>query len=187
MTVESNRLLFLLEIAATEGRHLLGTRARLFAESIDASWVQQLENRPEVAERLDAFVIRFGRMQDTVGDKLIPQLLRCFLETPGAALDNLNRMEKLGLLTSVVDWVEARALRNRLVHEYVRDAAEFAEAVNRAGELIALLVRTYNALNESARARFGQASRRWPGSADPVTPRYATPFLAPSRCGWPIA
>lgn len=136
MTPPSDRLLFLLETVTKEGSHLLGTHARLFVETIDAAWVQQLDDRPEVAERLDAFVARFGRMQDTIGDKLIPELLRSLFETPGAALDNLNRMEKLGLLASVVDWVEARALRNRLVHEYMRGAAEFAAALNRARELV---------------------------------------------------
>ncbi len=48
-------------------------------------------------------------MNDTETDRLV-----FLMETPGAALDNLNRMEKLGLLSSVVEWVEARNLRNRM-------------------------------------------------------------------------
>jgi phytoene dehydrogenase-like protein len=162
VTAETDRLVFLLQVLEKEGHHLLGTTARLFAKALDAAWVQGLDERPELAERLDAFVARFGRMQDTIGDKLIPELRRQLLETPGAALDNLNRMEKLGLLASVVDWVEARALRNRLVHEYLQDAAEFAAALNRARELVPLLVHTYNLLNAYIQARFAATTGSWP-------------------------
>lgn len=62
MTAETDRLVFLLQILEKEGRHLSGTSARLFAETLDAVWVQGLDERPELAERLDAFVARFGRM-----------------------------------------------------------------------------------------------------------------------------
>ena len=81
-------------------------------------------------------------MQDHLGDKLTPELIRQMLETPSSAIDNLNRMEKLGLLSSMLDWVEARNLRNRLVHEYVEDHEEFAGAINRAIALVPLLVET---------------------------------------------
>ncbi|MBN2702401.1 MAG: hypothetical protein JXR29_13225, partial [Methylothermaceae bacterium] len=84
-TGNHGRLKFLLETVEKEGRHLVGTTNRLFSETIDAAWAQRLEGRPELAERVDAFVVRFGRMQDTIGDKLIPELRRCLLETPGAA------------------------------------------------------------------------------------------------------
>ena len=54
----------------------------------------------------------------------------------------------------MVDWVEARNLRNRLVHEYVDDNQEFAEAVNRAIELVALLTDTYERLSHYAEEHF---------------------------------
>jgi hypothetical protein len=133
------RLQFLLETVAKERRHLLLTTQRLFSEDINAAWVASLEERTDVAERLDAFVARFGRLQDTLGDKLIPALLRHLLENPGSNLDNLNRMEKLGLLISVDDWIEARNLRNRLIHEYMNDPEEFSSALHRAHQLVDLL------------------------------------------------
>ena len=165
-----DRLVFLLETVEKEGRHLLGTTARLFAEPIDAAWVQRLEQRPDVSERTDAFATRFGRMQDTLGDKLVPELLRQLLETPGAALDNLNRMEKLGLLRSVTDWLEARNLRNRMVHEYMRDEAEFAGALNRAAELVPLLIDTYNAIHAHVRTRFAAPAQGWPAELPATMP-----------------
>lgn len=172
VTERSNdRLLFLLETVEKEGRHLIGTTARLFAETVDAAWVKRLEDQPELAERTDAFATRFGRMQDTMGDKLIPELRRRLLETPGATLDNLNRMEKLGLLASVTDWMEARNLRNRLVHEYMRDEAEFAGALNRAAELVPLLVGTYNAVNAYAGSRFSPPAQGWPPQLPAAAPK----------------
>jgi hypothetical protein len=164
---DRDRLLFLLDTVAREGHQLLGTAGRLFATRVDATWVANLEHRPEEAERVDAFVARFGRMQDTIGDKLVPELRRRLAETPGAALDNLNRMEKLGLLGSVVDWIEARNLRNRLVHEYMRDPEDFAGALNRAHQLVSLLVQTYDNLNRYTKARFGEAAMDWPPLLQP--------------------
>lgn len=142
--VTKKRLLFLVETVTKERHHLLLTTQRLFAEDINADWVASLEERPDVAERLDAFVARFGRLQDTLGDKLIPALLRHLLENPGSNLDNLNRMEKLGLLSSVDDWIEARNLRNRLIHEYMNDPSEFAAALRRTHQLVDVLDDTFN-------------------------------------------
>jgi hypothetical protein len=56
-------------------------------------------------------------------------------------------MEKLGLLGSMANWVEARNLRNRRVRECMRDPEAFAGALNRAHQLVSLLVQTYDNLN----------------------------------------
>lgn len=156
------RFRWLLDTVRREAEHLLGTTQRLFRVDIDAAWVDALEWSPELAERVDAFGARFGRLQDGIGHKLIPELRRLLLEPPAAALDNLNRMEKLGLLTSVEDWVEARNLRSRLVHEYLRDSGDFAAALNRARELVPLLTETYNRINAYSRERFAGGSDDWP-------------------------
>ncbi len=160
--LDPTRLKFLVDTARREALHLLGTTERLFRDEVDAEWVRALDATPELAERVDAFFARFGRLQDNLGDKLIPELRRQLLERPGAALDNLNRMEKLGLLCSVADWVEARNLRNRLVHEYMRDPEEFAGALRRASELVPLLVETYNRISRYSAERFAGASDDWP-------------------------
>ena len=160
LKIESIRLLALVKIVWREGALLLKTDARLFAAELDAAWVERLENDDDLAERLDAFVSRFGRMQDTVGDKLIPALLRSMAEKTGSALDNLNRAEKLGFLPSVEQWLDARNLRNKLVHEYMSDPEEFASALNTAHLTVPLLVTTYNAINHYARSRLSNAE--WP-------------------------
>lgn len=160
MQMEQQRFLSLLEIVQREGALLLKTDSRLFKTTLDAQWVELLAHEDELAERLEAFVSRFGRMQDTMGDKLLPSLLRALAEKPGSALDNLNRAEKLGLLISTVQWLDARNLRNKLIHEYMLDAQDFALALNRAHDAVQLLVDTYNAINSYARARI--ASPTWP-------------------------
>ena len=67
-----------------------------------------------MAERLEAFVSRFGRMQDTIADKLLPRWLLAQAETPGSQIETLNRAEKLGVLPDVEQWLEARKLRNHI-------------------------------------------------------------------------
>jgi len=157
-----DRFLFLLNVCHKQAILLVGTTQRLFVTPINSQWIESLENIPLLAERVDAFVTRFGRLQDTIGDKLVPELRRQLLETPAAALDNLNRMEKLGLLGSVVDWVEARNLRNRLVHEYMDDSEEFAGALSRALQLVPLLVDANNRINTYARSHFADKIANWP-------------------------
>ena len=108
------------------------------------------------AERTDAFVARFGRLQDTVADKLLPEFLRCLAKPVGAAIDNLDRAEKLGLLRSADDWLASRKLRNRMVrraHEYVRDAAEWADALNSGHAMAATLVAFAQAILADSRRR----------------------------------
>ena len=158
------RLCFLLDVVAREGHHLVDTHGRLFAEELDAEWLSRLEHDAILAERVDAFAARFGRMQDTLGEKLIPELLRCLAERPGAVLDNLRRLERLDLLASAAEWIEARNLRNRLVHEYVRDPEEFIGALKRSGELVALLVNTFNSVNRFAAQRFSADGARFPAA-----------------------
>ena len=65
-----------LHIVSREGVYLSYSWHRLFPSAIDAAWVAALAGHPEAAERMDAFVSRFGRMQDTIADKLLPRWLQ---------------------------------------------------------------------------------------------------------------
>ena len=91
---------------------------------------------------LDAFVSRYGRLQDTLGDKLLPTILRASLEKTGAQLDNLLRAEKLGWIESVQVWIELRELRNRLVHEYIESADDLLNALQQALQGVHILTET---------------------------------------------
>jgi hypothetical protein len=60
--------LLALELARKEAAHLRYTHRTLFAQPIDADWVKQLNTRDDLAEKVDAFVSRFGRLQDHLGE-----------------------------------------------------------------------------------------------------------------------
>ena len=162
MPIDSLRFMRLLNIVYKEGRYLVQTDQRLFKSAIDTDWVSGLENNQNAAEQLDAFSARFCRMQDTLGDKLLPSMLQMLAEQSGSNIDNLNRIEKLGLLTSVTDWLEARSLRNKMVHEYMDDVAMLVMAINRAHQLLPLLIKTYNNINLYTKERFYQNGTPWP-------------------------
>ena len=78
------RLQFLCRVVERETRYLQQTTQRLFTDAFTAQAVAQLESDPDRAERVEAFVGRFGRLQDTLGDKLIPAVLAALGEHCGA-------------------------------------------------------------------------------------------------------
>ena len=100
--------------------------------------------RPRLAERVEAFVGRFGRLQDTVGDKLLPILLAALGEKPSAAIDNLDRAERLELLKSADEWMTMRNLRNQMVHEYVEDPIVLSNALQTGHAFVPALIATAN-------------------------------------------
>ena len=73
MPEHTENALLALELARKEAAHLQYSHRTLFAQSIDATWVQQLGKRDDLAEKVEAFVSRFGRLQDHLGEKLIPR------------------------------------------------------------------------------------------------------------------
>lgn len=156
------RFLHTLEIVAKEGKHLSYSWTKLSNQTIDVEWVSGLEQKPACAEQLEAFVSRFGRMQDTMADKLFPRWLLALAEVPGSQIETLNRAERLGVLTSTERWLEARNLRNRLVHEYMTDPTRFIEDLALAQEYSVMLMETYNRLRQDAMTRMGHKQESLP-------------------------
>ena len=164
------RFLETFEVVGREGEHLAYSLGRLSSLRIDAEWVRSLERQPELAERLEAFVSRFGRMQDTIADRLLPRWLLALAEAPGSQIETLNRAERLGVLSSAESWLAARKLRNRLVHEYMRDPQAFAEALKLAQAACDQLFDTYERLRGFSRERMTIASESIPPAVN-VTAR----------------
>lgn len=135
-----DKLQFLLETVALECAQLQLTDGRLFQQPMSPARVLTLRFDADLGERVDAFVARFGRLQDTLADKLLPELLKNLAEPIGPALDNLGKAERFAWLTSVDDWLLVRKLRNRMIHDYVRDPAELAQALQAAHEAVPMLV-----------------------------------------------
>ena len=132
------RLVQTMEIAAREDAHLQAVAQRLFPgdDSIGVEWLQGLLSTSVGVDRLESFSGKFCRMQDTVMDKLIPRFLIAAGERTGIVIDNLNRAERLGIVSDAQSWVDMRRLRNQLVHEYVGDLTEMVEALARARRLL---------------------------------------------------
>lgn len=136
------RLQFLSRVVKKEANYLQDTDARLFATSLHVIDLQRISQDALLAERLDAFVSRFGRLQDTLADKFLPALLDAMAETRGAATENLDRAEKLGWLESTDDWLVMRKLRNQMVHEYVEDLVILCDSLKAGHAFVNTLVKT---------------------------------------------
>lgn len=80
---------------------------------------QALESDRARVRIVDQLLFRFIKLQDTVGERLLPatlsKLREPFEEWP--MRDRLNRLEKLGYL-NVNTWLAWREVRNMLAHEY---------------------------------------------------------------------
>lgn len=137
---QTARLEFLARVTDKECQHLLDTDSRLFGNLFTIEEAKKIEADPILAERLDAFVSRFGRLQDTVGDKLLPALLTALAEKTGPAIDNLDKAEKFGFIESADGWMEMRRLRNQMVHEYIEDLAVLASALRSGHTFVPALV-----------------------------------------------
>lgn len=155
LSMARSRFADTLAIVGKEGAHLLYSLSRLGEEKIDRSWVERLDCDAELAERLEAFVSRFGRMQDTMGEKLLPRWLEAQGETPGSMIDVLRRAERLGLVEDAALWITLRQRRNQLIHEYAEDPERFAEAIVTACRNVEILVATYNRLRIYAMEHMG--------------------------------
>lgn len=151
MTESNTRLQQLLDLVARESLHLQGVYARLFAGiEPTGQWLEAVLATPEGIDRLESFVGKFSRMQDTMMDKLLPIFLQACGERTGTALDNLNLAQRLGFVEDPDAWLAMRRIRNRLVHEYVEDLEELAAALAKARQLTTELTNTYASIRDYA-------------------------------------
>ena len=147
------RLTYLAETVLAEAALLRITDSRVFAVPVDSERAGTLRHDIDLAERVDAFAARFGRLQDTVGDKLLPLVLAWLSEPVGPAIDNLARAERLGWINSAADWIECRQLRNFMIHESVRDMAVLAVALTRGHLAVSLLAAAAQRIADQVLAR----------------------------------
>ncbi len=141
-----------LELARKEAGHLAYTHRTLFNQTIDLFWVESLNRRDDLSEKVDAFVGRFARLQDYIGEKLIPRFAALVGESPKAMIDTLAFAEKMGWLDDAEGFFGARKLRNLLVQEYLTDPALFLESLqtaDRAARMLLSIVETMDRYAES--------------------------------------
>ena len=133
-----------LSLAHKEAEHLRYSHSTLFAYELNLSWVENLKENPQLAEKVEAFVSRFGRLQDHLGDKLIPRYAQLVGEKYKTQIDVLSFAERAGVLTSADEFLEARKLRNSLVHEYMKDSQSFLDSLNLADTATKMLFDVIN-------------------------------------------
>jgi len=142
--------LLALSLAKKEMAHLIYTHRTLFAGQIDLVWVESLSDCEELSEKVDAFVGRFSRLQDHIGEKLIPRFAALLGESPKSLIDVLNYAEKMGWIENVQLFINARKLRNMLVHEYMTDAELFLQALELANKATEMLFQIVNNIQNYA-------------------------------------
>jgi hypothetical protein len=86
----------------------------------------------EKVKSIDSFIYRFSKIQDKIGDKLFPEILKELQEYRDnmSLRDVLNRLEKLELIPSTDEWISFRELRNIATHEYPDNEKEVVDAIN---------------------------------------------------------
>lgn len=141
------RLAFLRRVVDREIHHLNYSAAKMFSQPFTIELAEQLSRNEELAEQLEAFISRFCRLQDTVGDKLLPAWLDFLEEKTNVAIDNLDKAEKIGVLPSVDRWLELRQLRNQMIHEYIEDLNILVDALQTAHDNLDFLISVAEAIN----------------------------------------
>ncbi len=136
-------LRFLARVVATEIDLLEQSAKRLLADveivipSTVADWIADVD----LSERLDAFVSRYVRLQDTLSQRLIPALLAHRGVAAGSAAADLKRAERLGWIDSAEAWLRHLKLHEQMVHEYNEDILDLADALDTAHQRVPALLR----------------------------------------------
>jgi len=152
MNNDSLRFLQLMQLAEKETLHLEQVIQRFFEdqETISLEWLQKKLQSANGIDQLESFSAKFSRLQDTLGDKVLPLFLKLSAEPVGTAIENLNRAEKLGLIVDTQQWLGARQLRNFLVHDYIEDLAILLESLEQARLMSVSLIKSVNAIKHYA-------------------------------------
>jgi len=97
---------------------------------IDASVYEDKEK----IKTIDAFIFRFIKLQDFMGDKLFKTLLKSVGEYKDnmALIDCLDKLEKLDIIETADQWMNYRLIRNKLTHEYSSNQQEMLAGIQLA-------------------------------------------------------
>ena len=87
---------------------------------------------PEAGARLDQFLYRFTKLQDSVAMRLLPALDRITRadDSPRPCLDMLADLEKLGIAPPDLDWQFFRNLGGNLAHDYPESLEQTVATIN---------------------------------------------------------
>jgi hypothetical protein len=148
-------------LALEQACYLCGTHHDALQEALADLRRQPLDlvrlGRLDKADRrlLDQFAYRCTRLQDDMGARLMPALLRALGEDPAAmpVLDRLNRLEQIGWLGSAEGWSELRRIRNEFTHDYLAGVVERLARLELAMLAAERLVQIYRSILQRLQAR----------------------------------
>jgi hypothetical protein len=91
---------------------------------------------------LELLTSRFAKLQDTIGQKIFPELLEGMQEDIAGKsfLDLLNKLEKMNVIESVEFWLNLRSVRNSIAHEYPDNPELMAGNLNKVIQAAAELL-----------------------------------------------
>jgi len=106
-------------------------------------------NNFENIKVFDTFIFRYIKLQDYIATKIFRKFLEIIGEnSEGSFLDILDRLEKLGFISSSKEWIKIRHLRNKIAHEYPEEKDELKEDLFLAGQYLYEIEKTfYNMIN----------------------------------------
>ena len=137
---------------------LVDDRSRLPAAFVAADMpVLSSEDR----RSLDQAAYRFMKLQDSLGEKVLPGILALTLEPlpPEATFaEKLQRLERLGVLPSVQSWRLLREVRNSLAHEYPENPALQAAMLTRFMTGVSELLAVWAAVDGYVAQRLGPSA-----------------------------
>ena len=116
----------------------------------------------EALRILDQIAYRFAKLQDSMGEKILPLILVQAQEPIAESatfVEKLNRLERIGVIPSAEEWKKLRVARNAIAHEYPDDPELRTSAINRflvgASQMKAL----YQTVHEYIDANFPHLKR----------------------------
>lgn len=87
----------------------------------------------ELLRVLDQVAFRFTRLQDSMGEKVLPLILELAQEPirdHATFAEKLGYLERIGAIASAQEWKKLRAARNAVAHEYPDDPELRMSAIN---------------------------------------------------------
>ncbi|MDD5462570.1 MAG: flippase [Methylococcales bacterium] len=105
---------------------------------VDAKQLMLLSNGTHLDKKLlrvlDQLAYRFTKLQDSIGEKVLPLLLELTQESisSGATFaEKLNKLEHIGAIPSTNEWKKFRVARNAVAHEFPDDPELRISTINR--------------------------------------------------------
>lgn len=110
-------------------------------------------NKDEV-QAIDQYLYRFSKLQDTLGDKVFKLIIQEYEQNsaPQPFMDLLNKLEKIGFLTSAKEWLTLRQIRNEIAHQYDDEPEEMSQAINKIVSQKEIIKEIYLHLKEKYKA-----------------------------------